>query len=148
MSFCKKEKTMNLKSVMLLACLAVLMLATASAQPGPGSVNFTTSSAFTVGNTTLPAGSYKIRATEDQTVFEITAASGSPSVVFEVSDVDTSNNPKTEVNFAKYGDKLVLKNFMVQGETMSYTVNSSTAERKHKKAGGKATKVSTPATKG
>jgi hypothetical protein len=140
---------MSLKSFLLMACLALMMVGVAMAQPGPGSVNFTTSGAFVVANTTLPAGSYKIRPTEDTSLYELTAASGQPSVMFEVADTDVQGgNPKTEVNFAKYGSQLMLKNFMVQGEGMSYTVVTSHVERKAKKASGKATKVANPATKG
>jgi hypothetical protein len=140
---------MRLKSILLMACLALMMAGLVSAQSqGSGRLNFTAASAFVVGNTTLPAGSYKIRPTDDTNLFEITAASGQPSVMFEVSDSDViGGNKKTEVNFSKYGDHLILKNFMVQNENSMFTVVTSFVERKSK-AAGKPTKVANPATKG
>jgi hypothetical protein len=128
----------------LMGCVMLLTVGILSAQSF--NVKFTTKTPFVVSGTTLPAGTYQIRVMEDdENMLECTAVSGSPSVMFEA---DTHDLVPTEsaVTFAKYGDKLVLKNVSVAGER-GYFVPLSPTEKRSKKAGVVATKVSTVATK-
>jgi hypothetical protein len=109
-------------------------------------LKFTSKTPFSVGNGSLPAGTYQIRPIdEENTTFECAAASGSPSVLFEADALDTTPT-KTEVTFRKYGDKLVLKNMSIAGEQV-YWIPISLHEKHHKKGRVKPTKVSIPATK-
>jgi hypothetical protein len=137
-----------MKLGIFLTCLVLLTMGIVAAQ-NPANVNFTIDKPFVVGNATLPAGSYQIRGTDDQSVLECTAASGSPSVMFEVEPMEP-NNPyaKTQVQFVSYGGKQVLKYIETAGSLQGFMSITTAAEKKHKKAaGGKGTKVAVPATK-
>jgi hypothetical protein len=80
-------------------------------------VEFKTTFPFTVGNTTLPAGSYTIRPDDTHPeVLELTGAH--TSVFFDTENASARETPsKTEVVFKRYGDGYVLKNIWVGGET-------------------------------
>jgi hypothetical protein len=138
-----------MKIGMLSTCLAILTIGIGLSQQGPGNINFTMKTPFVVGNTTMPPGSYQIRATDDQSTMECSAASGVPSVFFDVESTEPVNPyTKSEVTFVKYGDKLVLKNIQTEGSLQGFMVVTTSAEKKHKKAaGGKGTKVPVAATK-
>jgi len=67
-------------------------------------VNFTTTFSFYAGGAKLPAGSYSLRATqEDPNIFELQNAAGTHSVMLEgrSSTKTTTGNP--QVAFNKYG---------------------------------------------
>jgi hypothetical protein len=127
----------------LMGCLILLTMGIVSAQDFK--VNFTSKTPFTVGNANLPPGSYQIRPIDEEGTFECSAASGHPSVLFEAEPLETVP-AKTDVAFAKYGDKMLLKNFSVEG-VQAYTIPVSLYEKHHKKGGAKPTKVPAPATK-
>jgi hypothetical protein len=98
---------------------AILLLAgvhNASAQV-TDPVEFKTSFPFTVGNATLPAGSYTIRPDDsDPQVLELTGAHA--SVFFATENVSPRETPsKSEVVFKRYGDRYVLKDIWVEGTT-------------------------------
>src|SRR5437899_1615702 len=100
-------------------------------------LKFTSKTPFSVGNGSLPAGTYQIRPVdEDNTTFECAAVSGSPSVLFEADALETIPT-KTEVTFRKYGDKLVLKNMSLEGG-QAYWIPVSLHEKHHKKGRVKA----------
>jgi hypothetical protein len=95
----------------------ILMLASiqdASAQIFD-TVEFTTSFPFTVGNTTVPAGSYTIRPDDDNpAILELMGAHA--SVLFETDPTEARKTPSTtEVVFMRHGDGYVLKDIWVQG---------------------------------
>jgi hypothetical protein len=116
-----------------------------SAQSG-FTIKFTTKTPFAVASTTLPAGSYQITLMDpDSGVFECSAESGSPSVMFE-ADTHEVIPTKTEVTFSKYGDKMILKNISIAG-TAGYWIPSSLPEKKSKKGGTKPTSVPVAASK-
>ena len=71
------------------------------------SVEFTTSFPFTVGNTTVPAGSYTIRPDDDDpNILALTGARA--DVLFQTENkVQESLPSKTEVTFNRYGDGYV-----------------------------------------
>jgi hypothetical protein len=126
-----------------MGCLTLLTLAIVSAQDF--NVKFTSKTPFTVGNANLPPGTYQIRPIDEEGTFECSGPSGTPSVLFEAEPQETVP-AKTDVTFAKYGDKMVLKGFSVEG-VQAYTIPTSLYEKHHKKGGAKPTKVPAPATK-
>jgi|SRR5271154_1928844 len=74
-------------------------------------LDFKMSQAFTVGNTTLPPGSYIVRPVSgtDQQVIEITSASGKPSVLVDVnSAVPDGSQSGTQLIFNRYKNVLAL----------------------------------------
>ena len=69
-----------MKKLLMLTCLTLLTVGIASAQI----LNFTVKSPFTIGNASLPAGSYQIHAADqEQIMFECTNESKGTSVMFE-----------------------------------------------------------------
>jgi hypothetical protein len=129
---------------LLVASLVLLGLGLASAQVF-SDLDFTAPSSFVVGNATLPAGKYVIRLSDDPSLMEIANESGSISVLFEVEPLDTVMAAKsTEIEFNKYGSKLVLKSIRIQGTSSGAMSSTEMAERRHMKL-GKATKVVVPA---
>ncbi len=78
---------------------------------------------FTVGNTTLPPGAYTIRPVQgtDQMVIEISAASGSPSVMVDVNSAqpDTAQTG-THLFFNKYNNVLALSQIFPGGGNTGY----------------------------
>ena len=98
---------------------AILMLASvqnAGAQI-TSTVDFTTSFPFTVGNATVPAGSYTITPDHDNpSTLELTGAH--TGVFFETINAQARETPsKTELVFKRYGDRYVLKNIWMEGES-------------------------------
>ena len=79
----------------LFALVALTVGVTAGRAQITTQLNFKVSQSFVVGNTTLAAGSYIIRPVSgtDQTVVEITTASGKPSVMAEVELVSPPAGP-------------------------------------------------------
>ena len=105
---------------------------------------FITKTAFSVAGATLPAGTYKIRMVDhDENVFECQAKSGAPSVKFEANPHEVTPGT-TNVTFAKYGDKVVLKNMSIAGDR-GYWIATSIPEKHHKKGGVQPTTVATAA---
>jgi len=121
------------------AC-ALLMFAgvhDASAQI-TGPVEFTTAFPFTVGNATVPAGSYTI--TPDVDNPSILQLSGvRTSVLFEANSAQARETPsKTEVVFKRYGDGYVLKDIWMEGESTGAESMTAEAERHVMKHVGRA----------
>ncbi len=129
-----------MKKLLLFTFLALLTVSVASSQI----LTFTSKSPFSVGNGNLPAGTYQIQNVgEDLMTFQISSASTGHGVMFEADSTDTT--PTTSaVTFAKYGDKLILKSFTVNGGG-GYFIPLSLPEKQAKKSGTKPTKVTTPA---
>jgi len=92
-------------------------------------VEFTTSFPFTVGNTTVPAGSYTIRPDDDNPqIFELMGKDA--SALFQVQGADVRAIPsKTEVVFSRYGNTYVLKSIWVEGSTSGVETVSGEGER-------------------
>jgi hypothetical protein len=110
------------------------------------SVNFTSKTPFVVGEASLPAGTYHIRLMDDnENTFECSTISGSPSVMFE-ADTHEVIPTVTAVTFAKYGDKLILKNISIAG-VQGYWLPISLQEKHSKKAGVKGSPVAMTASK-
>ena len=129
-----------MKKLAMFTCLALLTVGLASAQL----LTFTSKAPFSAGNGNLPAGTYQIQSVgEDLMTFQVSSVSSGHGVLFEADSTDTT--PTTSaVTFAKYGDKLILKSFTVNGGG-GYFIPLSLPEKQAKKSGAKPTKVTTPA---
>jgi len=137
---------MNLRSFLYAVLAALLFLGCASAQIF-SSVAFSTTTPFTAGNATLPAGKYIIRLTDDPSILEIANPAGSISVLIEVEALDVrSPARRTVVTFNKYGQNLVLKSIAVEGQETGALSSTETAERRHMRRSGKPAKVEIPGT--
>jgi hypothetical protein len=128
------------------ALLGLLCLGTASAQIF-SSVEFATTTPFTVGNATVPPGKYIIRLTDDPSMLEIANLGGAISVLIEVEPLITYSPAKrTMITFNKYGERLVLKSVVVEGQESGALSSTEMAERRHMRSYGKATRVEIPGT--
>lgn len=86
-------------------------------------LDFKMTQPFTVGNTTLPAGSYIIRPVSgsDQMVIEITTATGKPSVMAEVNSAQPdAAQSGTQLIFNKYSKVLALSQIFPGGGNTGY----------------------------
>lgn len=101
-------------------------------------VEFTTSFPFTVGNATVPAGSYTIEPDVDNpSILQLTG--GRTSVLFETNSAQARETPsKTEVVFKRYGDGYVLKDIWMEGESTGAESLTAEAERHVMKHPGRA----------
>jgi len=99
------------------------------------SVEFTTSFGFTVGNTTVPAGSYTVRPDDDDpNILVLTGAHA--DVLFQTENKTQKSTPsKTEVIFNRYGDGYVLKGIQVEGSDTGYVTIPVEGERHATKRG-------------
>jgi hypothetical protein len=99
------------------------------------SVEFTTSFPFTVGNTTVPPGSYTIRPDDDDpNILQLTGAHA--DVLFQTENkAQESILAKTEVTFNRYGDGYVLKGIQVEGSDIGYVTIPVEGERHVTKRG-------------
>ena len=98
-------------------------------------VEFTTSFPFTVGNATVPAGSYTIRPDDDNpAILELTGAH--TAVLFETEGKQARETPaKTEVVFKRYGAGYVLKDVFLAGSNNGAETISTEGERHAAKHG-------------
>jgi hypothetical protein len=91
-------------------------------------VEFTTAFPFTVGQATLPAGSYTIRQDMDNpSVLQLSGAN--TGVFFETTDVAAPEPGKTEVVFKRYGNAYVLKDVFVEGSDIGAESIAAEGER-------------------
>jgi hypothetical protein len=99
-------------------------------------VEFTTSFPFTVGNTSVPAGSYTIRPDDDNpAILELTGAH--TSVLFQTEGATARETPsKTEVVFKRYGDGYVLKDIWLAGSRDGAETIAAEGERHAAKHSG------------
>ena len=91
-------------------------------------LEFTTTFPFTAGTATLPAGSYTIKADEDDP--NILLLSGvHTGVFFDTTNVPALRPAKTEVVFKRYGDAYVLKNVYMVGSDIGVEAVAAEGER-------------------
>jgi hypothetical protein len=133
--------------VMLFTAAATVSGATLAHAQVTDPVEFTTSFPFTVGNTTMPAGSYEIRRdTDNGSVYRIVSAKKHIGTLFEVQPTTMTKPPaKTEVVFKHYGQGYVLKSVWEEGSTEGVETTMVEAERHHAKDGGTPTEHRVPA---
>lgn len=132
----------NLGKLFLALCLLTVgggMVANAQIDTGVtirGDVPFT----FMVGDTTLPAGKYEIRALDDMPgVLELRSVNGLTAVVFDAENVVAKLNQiptKTELVFDKVGDKYFLSQVWVAGGDTGSELVKSRMEKRLEGGGG------------
>jgi hypothetical protein len=85
-------------------------------------IDFKASQPFTVGNTTLAAGSYVIRPVSGagQTVIEISSASGKPTVIVDVNSAPPDAQSGSHLVFNKYKNVLALSEVFPGGGNTGY----------------------------
>ena len=99
------------------------------------SVEFTTAFPFTVGNTTVPAGTYTIRPDDDASNI-LLLTGGRSDVLFETENKTQESIPsKTELTFNRYGDGYVLKGIQVEGSEIGCVTIPVEGERHATKRG-------------
>jgi hypothetical protein len=128
--------TALLRSVVVAGVLTVLVgVHTASAQI-TGPVEFTTTFPFTVGNASVPAGSYTIDPDPDNP--DILTLTGSDTgVLFQVRSIQAPKDAsKTEVVFKRYGQGYVLHDVWMVGTGSGAEAIVAEAEKHHAKRGG------------
>jgi hypothetical protein len=92
-------------------------------------VEFTTSFPFTVGQATMPAGSYTIKPDLDASGYLVLTGSRG-SVYFQTDSAEARQTPsKTEVVFKHYGSGYVLKDIWVEGSNEGAEASTSEPER-------------------
>jgi hypothetical protein len=114
-------------------------------------ITFKAPEKFICDNTTLPPGTYRIspEAMTEPNIFELSSTNGDHSVLFEARPtISPTPVTKTEVEFWKYGNELMLKSFFINGNQTGATVTESLREKMAKKAGTKPVKQRVEATKG
>jgi hypothetical protein len=116
-------------------CVVLVGVHTASAQI-TGPVDFTTTFPFTVGNASVPAGSYTIEPDFDNPGILSLRGSGT-GVFFEVANIQAPKDAsKTEVVFNRYGKGYVLHDVWMVGSATGAEAIASEAEKHHAKQGG------------
>jgi hypothetical protein len=121
-----------MKSSFRLSILATGMVVLAGVHNASAQIenqlDFTTSFAFTVGNTTVPAGRYTITPVEDDSwVLELKG--GRTSVLIETQSATPNEAPsKDEIVFQRYGDQYVLKNIWIEGSGTGYVTEPAARE--------------------
>ena len=102
-------------------------------------VEFTTTFPFTVGDGTVPAGSYTIRPDDDNpAILELQGPA--TTVFFEAQNKIPRETPnETEVVFKHYGDTYVLKDIWVAGSDTGAETLAAEGERHAVKQYGSAT---------
>ena len=122
--------------VVVVGVLAFAGVRTANAQI-IDNVDFTTSFAFTAGNTTMPAGSYTIRPDDDnpQVLF---LQGKNATALFQVDPATAPQTPpRTEVVFSRYGNSYVLKSIWIEGSDTGAETMPAEGERHAATAGTK-----------
>lgn len=131
-----------MKKMLIFASLLLLLSVCVASAQISSPVIVTMETAFVAGNTTLPAGSYEIRPTDDPGVVEIQSEKGTPDALIDVEPLDTVTPYKqTDVVFNKYGNHMVLKEVTIAGDLTGITTMTSNMEKRHRKAFGKPTRV-------
>src|SRR6266498_1613152 len=93
------------------------------------SLEFTTTFPFTVGNATVPAGSYTIRPDDDAPQLLALTGAGT-SVLFVTENAQPRETPtKTEVVFQRYDTGYGLKNIWLDDADIGYVTPTSEGER-------------------
>lgn len=123
--------------IMLFTAVATFSGAALSYAQVTDPVEFTTDFAFTVGNTTMPAGKYEIRRdTDNGSVYRIDSRKNHVGTLFEVEGTSMNKAPaQSEVVFKRYGEGYVLKSVWEEGSTEGVQAVMTEAERHHAKNG-------------
>lgn len=117
----------------LLAAFVLTILPVAVHAQIIGDIEATVPFPFHVGDTKLPAGTYRIHVLDrdDGSVLEISSADGSVSALFDVGSTQANTTPaKTELIFNKYGNHYFLSKMYDEGEASGSEVVKSRYEKR------------------
>jgi hypothetical protein len=139
----------NLGKLFLTLCLLAVgggVVANAQISTIPG-IQADVPFAFQVGDTTLPAGKYDIKALDDNepNVLEIRSVNGGKSIVFETEDAQKREDKvakKTELVFDKVGDQYFLSQVWVEGTPTGSELAKSKSEKRLEDGGSQSEKHS------
>ena len=120
-----------LKVVGASGLLCLLFAMSASAQIVNG-LSFTTTFTFYAGNTKMPAGSYKITASNlDESILLIEDAKGVHSGYLDFTPTDAaSGHAASDVTFKKYGNVDFLSRCWVKGQQFGMLMEQTNYEKK------------------
>ena len=139
----------NLGKLFLTLCLLAVgggVIANAQISTVPG-IQVNVPFAFQVGDTTLPAGKYEIKAVGDNepNVLEIRNDNGGKSIVFETQDAQKREDEvakTTELVFDKVGDQYFLSQVWVAGTPTGSELAKSKMEKSLEDSGSQSEKHS------
>ena len=139
----------NLGKLFLTLCFLAIgggVVANAQVSTVPG-IQANIPFAFQVGDTTLPAGKYEIKAVDDNepNVLEIRSDNGGKSIVFETQDAQKREDvvaKKTELVFDKVGDQYFLSQVWVVGTATGSELAKSKMEKSLEEDGSQSEKHS------
>lgn len=140
----KKHVLVGLAVLSLFATTAVPSF---RAQPSDVEVVADIPFSFTVGETTLPAGKYVVKAAEplDPNIKEVRSADGRTAVLFTGIPAQASKPPeKTELVFKHLGDRYFLSQIWVKGTPEGVELADSRAEKRLEEKEGKPRMQSVP----
>lgn len=132
----------NLGKLFLTLCLLTVGGVVANAQIDTGiTIRGDVPFAFMVGDTTLPAGKYEIRALDDMPgVLELRSVNGHTVVNFDAEPVKTKderNASKCELVFDQIGDRYFLSQVFVAGSASGSELAKSRMEKRLEGDGGR-----------
>lgn len=127
---------MNLGKLFLALCLLTVgggIVANAQIDTGV-TIQVNVPFTFVVGDTTLPAGKYEIRALDEmEGVIELRSANGHTAVLFNAENVGTKGNQianKSELLFDKVGGKDFLSQIWIAGSASGSELVKSRMEKR------------------
>jgi hypothetical protein len=132
-------KIQFMKTLLMLGLLIGVGNVTTRAQAlSEGTIEADVPFAFTVRDTTLPAGKYTVKRL-DQTeplVLEISSATGRAAVMFEAENAQTAHIPrKAELVFDKIGDQYFLAQIWADDTDLGYQVPKTKEEQRLESSG-------------
>jgi hypothetical protein len=122
----------NLLKVVVASGLLCLLFATSASAQIVDGLNFTTTFAFYAGNTKMPAGSYKITASNlDEAILLIEDARGAHSAYLDFTPTQSAGaHAASDVTFKKYGNVDFLSRCWVGGQRFGMLMESTKYEKK------------------
>jgi hypothetical protein len=99
--------------------------------------------AFNVGNTTLPAGDYRVRVVNpasDQIVLQIASLDGKSTSLIRTTDISGWANSKAKLSFRHYGEQYFLAQVWMAADPTGFALPNSSAEKTLRRQLGKAAK--------
>ncbi len=93
--------------------------------------------AFTVGEKTLPAGTYTVRIlnpTSDRKALQIRSEDGRASAIIQTSGVNAPSADNAKLVFRRYGERYFFAQAQMAGEPMSLAATRTRAERATQRA--------------
>jgi hypothetical protein len=100
--------------------------------------------AFNVGNSSLPAGEYKLRIvnpSSDHSVLALTEMNGGPAVMVRTTDIIGWSTAKAKLTFRHYGDTYFLAQVWMASDSTGLETPSSRAEQTLRRQTGKSGKI-------